>query len=302
MIFPFIFIAALAVFGVLPVVSLVLARAWWRKGERRRALAASAMCALLGLIGLDAFVLEPHDLEVTHHVIPAPGLEQALTIAVLADIQTDSPGPHERRAFDQVREQAPDLVLFPGDFVQVGGPAYTRQAERLRQLLREADIRPRLGAYAVDGNVEVTHDDWPRIFEGTGIEAWTARQRLDLGPVVLTGLPLRESFDESLELPREDAFHIVFGHAPDFSLSSGVHADLMLAGHTHGGQVRLPFIGALITFSQVPRDQAAGWTRLPKGRNLVVSRGIGMERGSAPRMRFNCRPELVFVKLVPTGD
>ena len=76
--------------------------------------------------------------------------------------------------------------------------------------------------------------------------------------------------------------------------------DLLLAGHTHGGQVRLPVIGPPLTLSRIPRAWAAGVTNLPIDRNLVVSRGIGMERGLAPRMRFLCRPELVVVTLEPT--
>jgi uncharacterized protein len=72
-----------------------------------------------------------------------------------------------------------------------------------------------------------------------------------------------------------------------------------VAGHTHGGQVRIPFIGPLATLSAVPRSWAAGITDLPSGGKLFVSRGIGMERGNAPRMRFCCRPELAVIDLVP---
>jgi predicted MPP superfamily phosphohydrolase len=101
-------------------------------------------------------------------------------------------------------------------------------------------------------------------------------------------------------LPRLAGFHLVFGHAPDFALHAAP-ADLLVAGHTHGGQVRLPVIGPLLTFSRVPRAWASGVTRLGHDRTLVVSRGIGLERGHAPRLRFLCRPELVFLRLTPLG-
>jgi predicted MPP superfamily phosphohydrolase len=78
-----------------------------------------------------------------------------------------------------------------------------------------------------------------------------------------------------------------------------VEADLLIAGHTHGGQVRLPGIGPLITLSRVRRSWAAGLTDIGRGRQLLVSRGIGMERGRAPRLRFLCRPELVVLELAP---
>ncbi|HEX6202615.1 MAG TPA: hypothetical protein VF100_06400, partial [Thermoanaerobaculia bacterium] len=74
---------------------------------------------------------------------------------------------------------------------------------------------------------------------------------------------------------------------------------LLLAGHTHGGQVRLPGVGPLVTASRVPRSWAAGRTALADDRTLIVSRGIGMERGYAPQLRFLCRPELVVVDLEP---
>ena len=88
------------------------------------------------------------------------------------------------------------------------------------------------------------------------------------------------------------------GHTPDFSLGQ-VEAELLIAGHTHGGQVQLPFLGPLFTLSQVPRSWASGVTLIAPDRHLIVSRGVGMERGNAPRMRFLCRPELLIIDLVP---
>lgn len=74
---------------------------------------------------------------------------------------------------------------------------------------------------------------------------------------------------------------------------------MLVAGHTHGGQVRLPGIGPLITLSAVPRSRAAGVIHPASGATRVVSRGLGMERGPAPRLRFLCRPEIVVIDVVP---
>jgi predicted MPP superfamily phosphohydrolase len=52
----------------------------------------------------------------------------------------------------------------------------------------------------------------------------------------------------------------------------------------------------------VPRSWAAGVTRLVNGATLIVSRGVGMERGSAPRLRFLCRPELVIIEVLPSAE
>ncbi len=121
---------------------------------------------------------------------------------------------------------------------------------------------------------------------------------MDLGPLQLTLLDPEDARSDAPPVPRVEGFHVVLGHAPDFALAAPP-ADLLLAGHIHGGQVRIPGWGPLLTLSRVPRSWATGRTELPQGGTLVVSRGLGMERGDAPRLRLGCRPELVVIELVP---
>ena len=98
---------------------------------------------------------------------------------------------------------------------------------------------------------------------------------------------------------------IVMGHAPDYMnnvLMGNVRREMLcVAGHTHGGQINLPGFGPPITLSRVPRWLAAGGLFQRHGAWLLVSRGVGMERGKAPRIRLNCRPQLVVVTLLPRG-
>lgn len=94
------------------------------------------------------------------------------------------------------------------------------------------------------------------------------------------------------------AYHIIVGHVPNFARGRN-DGDLLLAGHTHGGQVQIPGIGPLIANCWVPRSWASGITELGGGRRLIVSRGIGMERGEAPQIRFFCRPQLLVIELRP---
>jgi hypothetical protein len=89
---------------------------------------------------------------------------------------------------------------------------------------------------------------------------------------------------------------IVISHAPDFVDSLPVEVDLVLAGHTHGGQVVLPFLGPLTTATRLPRVYA-GDVHDYRGTPLHVSRGIGMERGFAPPVRFLCPPEICLLDL-----
>jgi hypothetical protein len=168
--------------------------------------------------------------------------------------------------------------------------------EQFANHLRAIGVGASLGAHAVQGNAE--GPNWPELFEGLPVTVYPRSETVVRGELAITGLSFDDSFDRTLEVKPVDRFHIVFGHGPDYSLGR-VEADLLVAGHTHGGQVRLPLIGPLITLSQVPRSQAAGVTVLDGGRTLVVSRGIGMERGHAPRLRFLCRPEIVVIELEP---
>jgi uncharacterized protein len=75
--------------------------------------------------------------------------------------------------------------------------------------------------------------------------------------------------------------------------------DLICAGHTHGGQVALPFYGALLTFSKFGKRYERGLYPLDAGGYMYVSRGIGMEGFRMPRVRFCARPEVALIELVP---
>lgn len=274
----------------------------WRQGFRKMAAVAAAAAFLLGAIAIDAFTIEPYWLEVSRVQLSVPKLDKPLKIVVVADFQTDVWGEYERQALRLTVAEKPDLILLPGDYLQVSNP---QQREVLRRqfnsFLKEIGLSAPLGVYAVGGDTEyfTAPKNWPQNFEGLPVTVFADSKRLVLPQFCLTGLTLSDSRNSQLKIPECDRFHIAFGHAPDFALGD-VQADLLIAGHTHGGQVRLPLLGPVITLSKVPRKWAAGVTDLGNNRTLIVSRGVGMERGHAPRLRFLCRPELVVVDLLPT--
>jgi len=92
---------------------------------------------------------------------------------------------------------------------------------------------------------------------------------------------------------------IAFAHYPRAALAlrPNSRVDLVVAGHTHGGQVVLPLVGPPIVLSPLPRSIAAGGLHALDGNALYVSRGVGMERGQAPRIRFLCPPEITVLTL-----
>ena len=279
------------------VVLAVLAVVLWAE-RRLLALAASAAALLLVVVAVDAFVVEPSWLEITHYRIKSAKLDRPVRVVVLADLQTDHIGAYERRALEQALAEKPNVILLAGDYLQVSGRRFPPLCTALNKLLRELNFAAPDGVFAVGGNVD--SPGWREIFAGLPVTAVDGVQTFDTAGLSLTCLPLGVSGQSRLTLsrPADDRFHVILGHRPDYALGDA-DADLLLAGHTHGGQVRLPGVGPLLTMAAVPREWAAGLTELSGGRKLLVSRGIGMERGGAPRLRFLCRPELVVVDLVP---
>ncbi len=270
--------------------------------RRRRVVAAVALLLAFALAaaGYVARYVEPFRLEVNVVRVKAPGLDRPYKIAVLADFQTDSFGPYERRVAAALAAVKADLILLPGDYIQVRGRREELALrESFRSLFTEFPLTAPLGAFAVRGDCE-WRSDWPEIFRGLPVKTFEETTTTEVGPFRLTALSYVDSCDVKLVVPKaaDGRFHLVFGHRPDFALGD-VRGDLLLAGHTHGGQVRLPWFGPPVTLSEVPRAWSAGRTELSGGRSLYVSRGIGLERGHAPRIRFLCPPELVVIELVP---
>jgi predicted MPP superfamily phosphohydrolase len=270
------------------------------KGSRAAAILAGVTAVSLVAIGVDAFFIEPQWLEVTHYEIRSDKIGKPLRIAVLADIQTDDVGEYERDVLRRAMEEKPDLILFPGDYLQTQSvAAWREQCDKLREIIRESHLNAPLGMFAVAGNVD--YRDWPQILDGTGVVVINETRSVDVERLRITGLSEPDSGDshgaDELASP-EGAFHICVGHRPDFALGSP-NADLLIAGHTHGGQVQLPLVGPLLTLSRVRRSWASGLNEIRPGQHLFVSRGIGMERGEAPRLRFLCRPELAIIDVVP---
>jgi hypothetical protein len=283
-----------------PSVAALAAVLLWR--QRRTAATCAALASLaLGATGIDAFLIEPRALGVTRYEIESSGVGEAFRIALVADIQTSDPGAYEDAALGLLAQQRPDLILFTGDYLQVHPGLLADRIRDFQDLLSRHDgLGAPLGAYAVRGNVD-GYRRWTELFAHSRISPLEATQSIEVNRwLTLTGLGVDDSFDPDIVLPRSgEGFHIVFGHSPDYALGE-IDADLLVAGHTHGGQVRIPFFGPIITFSKVPRSWAGGRTSLGKDKSLIVSRGVGMERGNAPPIRFFCPPEIVVIDVRPT--
>ena len=93
-------------------------------------------------------------------------------------------------------------------------------------------------------------------------------------------------------------------HSPDAAVNAGLCdlGDLVLAGHTHGGQIRLPWFGALYASSRYGRAFDRGWFLRRDGLRMLVTAGAGETGGGLFRQRLLCPPEIVVLDLSPAAE
>jgi predicted MPP superfamily phosphohydrolase len=317
--FGIIHLAYLDLVVLLPIVGLALLLAGRSRGARppirrvSRPVRTLAWLSLLPLpIGMYATFVEPFRLQLETTSAPlAPEREGAapIRIGVLADIQTSRVTDYERSAVERMMALAPDVIIMPGDLFQARDRSFEQQVPALRDLLSRLSAPG--GVYFVIGNVD-SPTCIERLCEGTSVRLLvneiihaSVRDR----QLTIAGLDLRRSREatrtvrelESLE--GDDDVRLLIAHYPDrvFELSPDSRVDLMIAGHTHGGQVQIPSWGPLITLSGVPRRVAAGGLHILDGRRIYVSRGIGCERSQAPRIRLFCPPEISLVTMTTSS-
>lgn len=254
----------------------------------------------LGLSALAAaaypFWIEPGWLEVTHHHRALP-LQAPVRVALLSDLHLPGTG----RLWDAVPaaliEAQVDLILVAGDLVGPDGDraAVTRFLGRLP--------RTPLGTYVVPGNWEY----WALGGTATtsvdlGKADWLVNQPKLLRPD-LTVIGLDDELAGQPQVRRAladtstNTARVAVLHSPSGAAAIEGHVDLVLAGHTHGGQVRLPGLGALFLPPGSDGYEAGWYQRGPTP--LYVSRGLGM---SVLPVRLFCRPELAIFDLVPQAN
>ena len=274
-----------------------------RFSRRARALLGAILLAGL-LVAAWGSLVEPARLVVRETALTLPGWPRVLDglrIAMVSDVHAGSPHVDEakiERIVNEVGRAAPDVVVLLGDYV-ISGVAGGRfiDPEHTAQLLGR--LRAPLGVYAVLGN----HDWWfdgervRHAFEAAGIPVLeNDAVRLERG-VWLIGLAdiwtrTPDLADPLARVPATEPV-IVLSHNPDIFPTVPARVTLTLAGHTHGGQVVLPFFGRLIVPSRYGQRYAIGHVE-EDGRHLFVTPGIGT---SVIPVRLGVPPEISVVRL-----
>lgn len=259
-------------------------------------------------VQVDAYVVEPLLVDTTQLSLVFDELDPAsppVRLVHLTDLHLERSGLREARVIREVNDLRPDLIVLTGDYLNLSYLGDPVAAEHFRSLIVQLDAP--YGIYAVRGTVEPVPEAMAWLVRNTGI-VWLEQEAVTVNvrgqSLTLAGIACSHVQEQDIErlrqtlhdLPASD-FTVLLYHSPDLIReAAGMQVDLFLAGHTHGGQIRLPFLGPVVTYSMYGSRYAAGLFQ-EGDTTMYVSRGLGFEGSWLPRARFLCPPEIVSIEL-----
>lgn len=271
------------------------------------ALLSAALATVAG-IGFANATATPIERVATVALAGLPPRTKPIRVALLSDIHVGNVGMRPARLAQIVRAvnaARPDLVVLAGDFVV--GEHEAGAARHALDLAALGGLRANGGVYAVLGN----HDHWtdPAAIRQSLARAGVRVLENDvvrIGPLALVGIGDRFSGHDDIarSVARADALGgvpLAFTHSPDIAPDLPRRFHLLLAGHTHCGQVVLPWIGPIVRYARGRRlyDPTYRCGRIDvAGRSVFVTGGVGS--GTLP-MRFGVMPDWWLVVLTPPG-
>lgn len=319
-------LAGLGIYGVIhlaylgltvsvPVIGLGLLGLGIRRGSAVSVRVVAVALLVPAAVGAYATHVAPERLQVDVVAVPIDphrAGQGGVRIAVLADLQTNHVGAHERRAVDAILASDPDVILVPGDLYQGTRTELAVDLSAMRRLLRRLEAP--FGVYFVRGDTDGGGEDEVqgasdeilagsdiRVLADEVVEVRIGDRLLRLGGTRLDyeGPTADQVRADLLSQPEDGAITVLMSHRPDtvLELPPDSRVDLTVAGHTHGGQVVVPGIGPLVTLSDVPRAVARGGLHTVVGNQVYVSPGVGLQRGQAPQVRLFSPPTVAVLEL-----
>ncbi len=253
--------------------------------------------------------IEPFRLTVTEVRLEAPAFfpNRPLRIVQLTDLHIERVTIREQAMLEKVNELQPDIIVLTGDYINqeyLDDPIAMQEA---RSVLSQ--LSAPYGVYAISGSTD-NYALSTALFNGLeNIRLlWNTVAPLPFpgGTLYMVGVSMngngnldRQMLVDLLAAQPSGGYYVLLYHTPDLIETAAAHnVSLYFAGHTHGGQVRLPFYGAIITFSDYGKMYEMGEYHVGPT-TLYVSRGLGMEGLGLPRVRFLCPPEIAVMELAP---
>lgn len=265
-----------------------------------------AFVAIVIWIAWGNSALMVNEIKITNDKIPQSF--EGFRIAQVSDLHNAELGKDNNKLIEKLNECEPDIIVLTGDLIDSN---HTNLEVALSFARQAVKIAP---CYFVTGNHEAwvgsQYEELKTSLENAGVTVLQDEAiELNYGDecIQLIGLndpdfSERDSFlSESIletklsEINIRNGFTILLSHRPElFNVYQNKNIDLVLSGHAHGGQFRLPFLGGVIAPNQglFPKYDAGTYTE--NGTTMIVSRGIG---NSIIPFRVNNRPEIVLVEL-----
>ena len=286
--------------------------------KRKKHLVKIVIAAAICLAAVLAVLIGNTCISTASYTVALQNLASPVRIVLLSDLHGKSFGRENSRLIAKIQEQTPDAIFLDGDMIDRSADSADVQ-ELLRLIKRLHEIAP---VYFAPGNHELEYMQTDTSLLTQVTEAGAVIVNDSYVDVTIAGQPLRiggtmghafyfgrseEEFSSSPEYQFLKAFEdtdvpkICLAHMPDTFIFNGAYnlwnVDLILSGHTHGGLIRLPFIGGLYAPMQgwFPEyDQ--GYFRLGEHMQMVITSGLA-GHGMIPRI--NNPPEIVVIDLVP---
>lgn len=251
-------------------------------------------------------------------VIRSPRVKKPARLVFLSDLHDKEFGENNEKLLQEIRRMTPDAVLIGGDTMVIKeGKACLDVTQRLISGL--SGICP---VYYGNGNHEQRmrrereiygdlYHEFRRLLKRYGVIYLSNESVWIREDIRISGLDIPEAYykdfcrrklpvsylSEKLGNAERNAFQILLAHSPLFlEAYAGWGADLSLAGHFHGGTIRLPFVGGVMTPQYQFFNPYCAGTFERNGRVLIVSRGLGTH---SVNIRFCNKPQIVAVKLLP---
>lgn len=277
--------------------------------------AAGAVCACAGVSLLLRSEYEKEQLSVERTTIESVKVGKDLTMVFLSDLHDHQFGEKNKRLLDAVNQVNPDVVLIGGDMMISKGGADTRVSLELIKALAK-----RYPVFYGNGNHECRmywkpavygslYDTYIHELKELGVKVLENSTELYGQDLAVTGIDLEpeiygkfrphhlktEEIKEKVGNAWKERFQVLLCHSPlCFPACRNWGADLTLSGHFHGGTIRIPYLGGVMTPQYQffhPYCAGAFWK---EGKCMIVSRGLGTH---SINIRLNNKPQLVVVEL-----